>query len=145
MNTRPVISAILVVLMFVFAACSMSDNPLPIDDEADLLAAMGKINQEIGKVASQMKGQYSPEAFKRSPSLVRDLYAKAFENAGYSYSATLHQLAEEGFDVVLNPTRYTAAAFMLAAVLGGSDFKTEEVFSGQELKDVKDIIGFMGG
>jgi hypothetical protein len=145
MNTRPVISAILVVLMLVFAACSNSSEPLPLDNEEALMAALEGINMELGKVGSQMKGQYSPEAFKRSPSLVRDLYAKAFENAGYSYSATLHQLAEEGFDVVLNPTRYTAAAFMLAAVLGGSDFKTEEVFSGQELKDVKDIIGFMGG
>lgn len=129
------------IIGLVFMLNVMSGSPLPVNDERELILAFERINNEINKMGAKAAAKNNVK--KLSPKEARDMIEEAFSNAGYSYGGTIHKLAKEGINT-MSPAHVGAAAYVLMPLRSDPTPRPEDVYSGQELKDVKAIMRMMG-
>jgi len=95
------------------------------------------------KVLTTMMSLASAENIQlpiNNPKEQRKLLENAFKKNGYSYSKTLHKLAEYGF----SPSEFQYVQILLMPVMElESESQIANIYSGQELSDVKKIMKIM--
>jgi transcriptional regulator len=82
---------------------------------------------------------YSNES-PMSPSELKSILEKAFENHGFSYNNTINQIAEYGFTT--SEFQYVAIVVMPVEKIE-TEAELENVYSGKELESVRKIIQLM--
>jgi len=129
---------ILIGVAVVLAACSAKDEPgkpVPIGDRA----ALERLAAEYNKLAET--APISPR--RLSPGQRKDFVVRVFSASGYSYSSTLHQLAEGGWDVNdQNAKDLVDLVFMPHTNIDVSQ-GLKSVYSEQELADVRKVQQMM--
>jgi hypothetical protein len=120
-------------LCLALAACSGKPptQPVPIGDRA----ALEQLAAQYDKLAERIP--VSPH--RLSPSERKDFVTKVFAAAGYSYSATLHRLAQGGWDT----NDQNAKDLVDLLFMPHTDLRPEDslsgVYSQQELADLRKV------
>ena len=119
-------------------ACSTADEPgipAPIGDKA----ALQRLAGEYTKLAQNMP--VSP--LRMPPDKRKDFVVKVFAASGYSYSATLHQMAQGGWDPNdSNSKELVNLLFMPHTNIHSGD-GIQGVYTEQELADVRKVQRMM--
>ena len=125
-------------LLLVLTACSPADEPgkpAPIGDKA----VLQHLADEFNKLAKNQP--FSP--LRLTPSKRKDFVVKVFAASGYSYSSTLHRVAQGGWDVNdQNAKDLVDLLFMPHHNMDPSQ-GMEGVYSEQEMADIRKIQKMM--
>jgi len=114
-------------LMFLLISCG-NNKPAPLDSEL-----FGNIAESMQRVI-KTKGYSIPINSEQAKVTLEE----AFKKNGYSYSATLHKVATDGFSML-------EMQMVGVLLLPGNDVYPDlkKIYSGQELKDVEKIYKMM--
>ena len=129
---------VLMVGVVLLSACSTADKPgkpAPIGDKAVL--------QHLADEYTKLAQKVTVSPMRLSPSDRKDFVVKVFAASGYSYSSTLHRMAEGGWDVNdQNARDLVQLLFMPHADIRPSQ-GLEGVYTQQEMADVRKIQGML--
>lgn len=115
------------------AACDSYDNKVaaPLGDKA----ALEKLAKAYLHVEEEQQLNSSPLSL--APEMRRKFVDRVFAESGYSYSATLHSLAESKLNVVDQNIKDLAELLLMPH--RASVVAMEDIYSAEELKDVRAI------
>jgi len=110
------------------------------DQEQELLKPAAPINnsifEDIGQKMIVIIAEKDLKPPVTDPKLMYSIYTESFKRSGYSYLATIHKVATEGYR--LETTQLIS--FLLLPIANLKEENFSEIFSGQELEDVKKIV-----
>ncbi len=127
-----------VVLVASVMACDMGGGPktaAPIGDKA-ALETLAKAYQSV-----QEKQQLSMPVLSLSPDARKKFVEMVFAEGGYSYSVTLHKMADGTLNAADQNTKDLAELLLMPH--RGSNVPMEEIYSADELPDVRALEGKM--
>jgi hypothetical protein len=120
---RKIYVVFMIVLLVLLSSCG-KNKAAPLDVEL-----FSKITASMEQIIAT-KDHYTPSA--KAAKVVME---EAFKRNGFSYSATLHKVATEGF---LLQDHQLVGMLLLPALNPAEDYK--HVYEGQELQDVETIF-----
>ena len=128
----------LLLVGLILTACSTPDEPgkpVPIGD----MAALHHLADEYAKLAEQVP--VSP--MRLPPDKRKDFVVKVFAASGYSYSSTLHRVAQGGWDVNDQNAKDLVDLLFMPHHNMDPSRGMEGVYSEQEMADIRKIQKMM--